>query len=85
MGDRPSSAIAQTSLQKTALEAMNTCPEASKTVLRNSYIDDIPGSVESHSKAFQLMKHIEIMLEQKGFQIKEWIWSQMNSLGVGHF
>ena len=81
MGDRPSSAIVQTSLQKTALEAMNTYPKASKTVLRNSYMDDISGSVESHSKAFQLMKHIEIMLEQKGFKIKEWLWSHMDSLG----
>ena len=71
MGDRPSSAIAQTALQKTALEAMNTYPESSKTVLHNSYVDDIPGGVESHSKAFQLMKHIDIMLEQKGFKIKE--------------
>ena len=81
MGDRPSSAIAQTALQKTALEAMNTYPEISKTVLRNSYMDYIPGSVESHRKAFHIMKQIEIILEQKGFKIKEWLWSHMESLG----
>ena len=79
MGDRPSSAIAQTALQKTAMESMNVYPEACTTILRNSYMDDIPGSVENHEKAFKVMKQIELLLEPKGFKIKEWLWSYMDS------
>ena len=43
MGDRPASAIAQTALRKTALEASDSHPEASKLIINNSYMDDIPG------------------------------------------
>ena len=50
MGDRPLSAIAQIALQTTAMESMNVYPEACTTILRNSYMDDIPDSVENREK-----------------------------------
>ena len=47
MGDKPSSCIAQCALQRTAEEASTEFPEASSIVLKTSYMDDIPASVES--------------------------------------
>ena len=44
MGDRPASAIAQTALRETAAEASEEFPKASDTIVRNSYMDDVPGS-----------------------------------------
>ena len=79
MGDRPSSAIAQTALRKTAENAMIEFPEAAKVVLRNCYMDDIPASVTDRVKAIQIMGDISSMLQKKGFQIKEWIWSGSKS------
>ena len=74
MGDRPSSAIAQTVLRKTAEAAMQEYPEAANIVLRNSYMDDIPASVAQEGEAIKIMKDIEYILDQRGFQMKEWIW-----------
>ena len=54
MGDRPSSAIAQTALRKTAEDAMEEYPDAAKIVLRNSYMDDIPASVEKYDVAIKV-------------------------------
>ena len=75
MSDRPLSAIAQTTLRKTTEDAMQTYPEAAKVVLGNSYMDDIPASVADEDTAFKIMKDIEAMFLQRGFQIKEWVWS----------
>lgn len=85
MGDRPSSAIAQTALRKTAEDAMQIYPDAAKIVLRNSYMDDIPASVAGEDTAFKIMKDIDSMLLQRGFQIKEWIWSGSVSNATSNF
>ena len=81
MGDKPSSAIAQTALRKTALESQQEFSMASKIILRNSYMDDIPGSVCSEKEATQVMKDIDTVLATRGFKIKEWVWTGMKFNG----
>ena len=75
MGDRPSSAIAQAALQKTAEEALQEHPKAADTILKDSYMDDIISSVDDTESAKRVMSEIETVLKLKGFTIKEWIWS----------
>ena len=75
MGDRPASAIAQTALRKTALEASDSHPEASKLIIDNSYMDDIPGSKTSDQVGKQIMSDIESILQARGFKIKVWRFS----------
>ena len=75
MGDRPASAIAQTALRMTAEEAEEEYPEASKLLMRNSYMDDIPGSVASAEIGMKLMQETETILEAKGFKLKNWTFS----------
>lgn len=75
MGDRPSSAIAQSALQKTAEEALQNYPAAANLILQNSYMDDMPGSVDNENEALQVMNDIETILSRKGFRIKEWVWA----------
>ena len=75
MGDKPSSCIAQCALQRTAEEASTEFPEAASIVLKNSYMDDIPASVDSQIERRRIMKDIDTMLGRKGFAIKEWFCS----------
>ena len=75
MGDRPAAAIAQTALRRTAEEARIAYPEASRLIVDNSYMDDIPGSTETREKGLELMKQTEEILESKGFKIKNWTFS----------
>ena len=77
MGDRPSATIAQVALRKTAEEAAEEFPVASKVIKKNSYMDDIPASVNTDQDALKCMKDIEILLGRKGFHIKEWLWKGM--------
>ena len=70
MGDRPASAIAQTALRMTAEEAADDYPRASEIIMRNSYMDDIPASVESKEVAEKLMSDAENLLAAKNFKIK---------------
>ena len=75
MGDRPASAIAQTALRRTAEEAKEEYPAASNLLIRNSYMDDIPGSVKSMEEGMTLMRETEQILEAKGFKMKNWTFS----------
>ena len=75
MGDRPAAAIAQTALRMTAEEAESEYPEASRLIIENSYMDDIPGSIETKEKGLKLMKETEEILQKKGFKIKNWTFS----------
>ena len=75
MGDRPSAAIAQTALKKTAELATEEFPEASSLIIDNSYMDDLLGNANSEEKAKVIMKQTESILAEKGFKIKEWILS----------
>ena len=75
MGDRPSAAIAQTALRKSAEAAERVYPEASKVIISNSYMDDIPGSTTNEIKGKQVMNDAECLLDQRGFKIKGWTFS----------
>ena len=72
MGDKPAAAITQTALRKTAEEAIDKYPQASKIILNNSYMDDIPGSVKSQADANEIMEQITTILADKSFNIKKW-------------
>ena len=83
MGDRPAAAIAQTALKKTAEESASLFPEASKIILKNSYMDDIPASVKSEEERAKITSEAEQILAQKGFKIKGWVFSgQKKSIDI---
>ena len=75
MGDRPAAAIAQTALRKTAEESYKHYPEASKIILQNSYMHDIPASVKSEEERLKVTSEAEEILAKKGFKIKGWVFS----------
>ena len=75
MGDRPSATIAIVALRKTAEMYKEKCPEASNTIITNSYMDDIPESVPTKKEAIHRIKEIDMILATGGFKIKEWIIS----------
>ena len=56
MGDKPSAAIAQAALRKTAEMAPDHLKEAAEIILRNSHMDDICGSTDSIEAAEALSK-----------------------------
>ena len=71
-GDKPASAMAQIALRKTAEEARETNPEAAKTLLENSYVDDICDSVPNVEKAQQFTTDVDKVLASGGFKVKGW-------------
>ena len=75
MGDRPSATIAIVVLPKTAEMNKEKCPEASNTIITNSYMDDIPESVPTKKEAIHRIEEIDMILATGGFKIKEWIIS----------
>ena len=75
MGDRPASAIAQTALRESALEATEEYPEASKIIIQNSYMNDILAGVKYSHTGHQAMEDISNILQRNGFAIKEWNFS----------
>ena len=79
-GDKPAPAMAQTALRKTAEEAAETHPEAAKTLLGNSYVDDICDSVSTVERAQKLMKDIDEVLASGGFKVKGWTSSKAMKL-----
>ena len=74
MGDRPSSAIAQIALRKSAKLESQISKESTDIILYNSYMDDIPGGAETKKRAHVIMEEIEGILLKRGFRIKEWIF-----------
>ena len=74
-GDRPSAAIAIIALRKTAELSVEKYPWASKAIIFNSYMDDISESVPDKESAMKLMGEINMILDEGGFKIKEWIYS----------
>ena len=82
MGDKPSATIAQVALRKSAERMSTSLPDASKTIVENSYMDDIVGGAESNNKSKELSQEIDTILTAHGFRIKEWIHSGSNSCPV---
>ena len=50
-------------------------PKASKSILSNSYIDDIPDSAGTFKEAERVIKNIDNVLGNCGFKTKEWMMS----------
>ena len=71
-GDKPAAAMAQIALRKTADEAVETHTEAAKTLLENSYVDDICDSVSTVEKAQRLTADIDEVLATGGLKVKGW-------------
>ena len=79
-GDRPSPAIASSSLIKTANMHKNEYPDVCKLVNENSFVDDLITSCPSHDSASRLIKDTEKVLLEGGFKLKEWIVSGSNHM-----
>ncbi len=71
-GDKPAPAMAQTALRKTAEENKNDYPEAAEALTKNSYMDDICGSVDTVTQAQKLTEDLDQVLESGGFVVKGW-------------
>ena len=74
-GDKPAGAIASLALRKTAEIGENEYPEASSLIKKNTYMDDVIGSRESVPEMKRITCDVEVILNEGGFQIKEWITS----------
>ena len=75
MGNKPSAAIAQTVLRKTAEMAPEDKQEAADIIVKNSYMDDIAGSLDTLETVEQRTDEMDEILEKAGFHIKEWLIS----------
>ena len=71
-GDKPAPAMAQIALRKTAEENKKDCPEAAEVLSKNSYMDDICGSVDTVVQAQKLTEDLDKVLESGGFGVKGW-------------
>ena len=69
-GDKPSGAIATMAMRKTAEMSSKRYPQAARTIINNSYMDDIFDSVPSKEHAKQVTDEIEKVLVKGGFKIK---------------
>ena len=78
MGDRPSGTIAIATLRKTAEISKDEFPRSSKTILQNSYMDDIPESTGTVEEAQKITDEIDKILNRGGFKIKGWVMSGQN-------
>ena len=78
-GDKPSGVIATVALRKTTEMGKDQFPEASQVILNNTYMDDIIESVNNREKAKQITDNIEKLLNQGGFRLKEWTYSEDQS------
>ena len=71
-GDKPAPAMAQIALRKTAEENKKDYPEAADVLTKNSYMDDICGSVDTVAQAQTLKEDLDKVLESGGFGVKGW-------------
>ena len=73
-GDKPGGAIAMAALRKIA-KRFEDSPEVTNFVVKNSYVDNLLGAMDSRDEAEDLMNRVERVLGECGFHIKEWIMS----------
>ena len=71
-GDKPAPAMAQIALRKTAEENKKDYPEAAEVLIKNSYMDDICGSVDTVAQAQKLTRDLDKVLDSGGFGVKGW-------------
>ena len=79
-GDRPAGAIASLALQKTAQMGEARYPQASFMIKKNTYMDDIVGSLDSNEDVERITTNIEEILKKGSFEIKEWITSYSSAI-----
>ena len=79
-GDRPAGAIASLALQKTAQMGEAQYPQASFMIKKNTYMDDIVGSLDSNEDVKRITTNIEEILKKGSFEIKEWITSYSSAI-----
>jgi len=80
-GDKPAAAIAAVALKKTAEMAKDEFQEASETIVKNTYVDDVIDSVSDHDVASLRTKQIDEVLARGGFKIKGWRMSGQEGKG----
>ena len=62
-------------MRKTAEMSSKRYSQAARTIINNSYMDDIVDSVPSKEHAKQVTDEIEKVLIKGGFKIKGWFYS----------
>ena len=72
-GDKPTPAMAQIALQKTADEGESINQEAAKTIKDNTYMDDILDSLNTTEDAKKLTSDVDKILEKGGFKVEGWL------------
>ena len=71
-GDKPTPAMAQLALRKTADKAKSSYPEAAQVLKNNTYMDDICDSVNSIKQAKRLTNELdEVLLKVKGWLLNQ--------------
>ena len=71
-GDKPTPAMAQIALRKTADKAKSSYPEAAQVLKNNTYMDDICDSVNSIKQAKRLTNE----LDEVSLKVKGWLSNQ---------
>nr|XP_054757158.1 uncharacterized protein LOC129263265 [Lytechinus pictus] len=71
-GDKPSPAMAQMALRKTAEEGADKYPEAASAIKKDTYMDGICVSVPTVAEAEKLSSDIDKVLADRGFKVKGW-------------
>nr|XP_054774804.1 uncharacterized protein LOC129282978 [Lytechinus pictus] len=72
-GDKPSPAMAQIALRKTAEVAEKESPKAAQILKKSTYMDDICFSTPTEEEAIQLTDDIDKALGDGGFHVKGWV------------
>ncbi|XP_063960332.1 uncharacterized protein LOC129280086 [Lytechinus pictus] len=72
-GDKPSPAMAQIALRKTAEVAEKESPKAAQILKESTYMDDICFSTPTEEEAIQLTDEIDKALGDGGFNVKGWV------------
>ena len=78
-GDRSAGNIAIVALQKTAEMAKEEFPQAVDIILKNSYVDDIAGTVKDIQTAVRITNEVDSIMKQGGFEIKQWFFTSFSS------
>lgn len=73
-GDKPGGAIAMLALKKTA-QMNRRYPLAAKTIIEDSYVDDVLGRFDDAQIAIERMRQVEEVLEAGGFVMQQWVMS----------
>ena len=71
-GEKPAPAMAQIAVRKTAEEKMKDYQEMAELLTKNSYVDDICGSIDTVAQALKLTGDLDKVLESEGFAVKGW-------------